>query len=108
MTVTRGTLNPVRQTAVGGGGGGGGPPETFATIAALLAQHAAAPIADGAVWAVSSVDAGDPVYGTVGGGALVPDPVRAWLDRGERSLPLARRIRRPVSLDVEPSGVDWL
>ena len=81
----------------------------YATIKALLAAHSASPLDDGTAWFIADVDgSGEPMYGSVTAGELTPDPVRAWLDRGERSLPIARRVRRPVTLDIESSGTDWL
>jgi len=88
------------------GTAGGVDPTAYPTLSNLLSTHAATPLADGTIWYVADVGAsGESTYGTVVAGQLVPDPVRVWLNRSDRVMPIARYVTRPVTIYTESSGL---
>lgn len=82
---------------------------SFASVRALLAAHAATPLANASFWTVPSVDgSGSPLFGTVAAGALTPDPGASIGNRANAIFNAPRSVNRNVTLEFSPAFLDWL
>jgi len=82
---------------------------SFASVRALLAAHTATPLAGGSFWTVPSVNgSGAPLFGTVVGGELSPDPGATIASRASQVFIAPRSTARNITIELGPVLLDWL